>query len=231
MVRQAHHERAGTAMNGDNQPLTLSLSKGWCLSLAMVMALSLLALLMFPKPAHACMCGPSGAPRDAMAKADAVFAGQVVAINEPGPYLRNGQMVIGSADLVKVEFNVGRVWKGPRPETITVETERMGISCGYEFKEGRRYIVYAWGGNRTGLCTRTAPVWLAARDFAALGLGERPEPARVTPSISKPVDMPASGNNPRGNSCGAAPTTGGIPVAFVSLGSLAGMAWLLARRK
>ena len=213
--------------------MSLRAKRGNLAGIAIVVAmfLCLLTMLGLPKSAHACMCGPSGAPRDAMAEADAVFAGQVVAIHEPGPYLRNGQMVIGSADLMKVKFNVGRVWKGPRRETITVETERMGISCGYEFKEGRRYIVYAWGGNRTGLCTRTAPVWLAVRDFAALGLGQRPDLSHGTPLISKPVDTPTSGNNFRGNSCGAAPTPGGIPVELVSLGSLAGMAWLLARRK
>ena len=162
-----------------------------------------------------------------MAEADAAFFGRVTGMSAPTK--ESGR--ISSADLVTVEFDVIRVWKGPLRETLTVETERMGISCGYEFREGRRYIVYTWGGSRTGLCTRTAPVWLAARDFAALGLGQRPEPARVTPSISKPVDRPTSGDNPRGNSCGAAPTSGGIPVELVSLGSLAGMVWLLARRK
>lgn len=155
-------------MNGDNQPLTLSLSKGRYLPFTAAVALALLALLMLPEPAHACLCASSGSPREAMAEADAVFFGKVTSLTAHSR--RDGS--ISSADPVTVEFDVIRVWKGPPHDTLTVETERMGISCGYEFKEGRRYIVYTWGGNRTGRCTRTAPAWLAARDFAALGLKE-----------------------------------------------------------
>ena len=58
-----------------------------------------------------------------MAEADAVFLGKVAAIHRPGPTLRNGQPVISSADMVKVDFRVSKVWKGPRRETLTVETE------------------------------------------------------------------------------------------------------------
>ena len=227
MVRQAHHERVGTAMNGDNQPLTLSLSKGWCLSLAMVMALSLLALLMFPKPAHACMCGDSGSPREAMAKADEVFFGRVT-----GMTVRSRESgLISSADPVTVEFDVIRVWKGPLRETLTVETERMGISCGYEFKEGRRYIVYTWGGNRTGLCTRTAPVWLAARDFAALGLGRSPELIAEGLPTPAPIVEPAAKNQPSGGGCGNTASASHNPADLAPLALLAGTLWLGARRR
>lgn len=124
---------------------------------AVGVALCLLTVLLPAKPAHACMCGASGSPRDAMAEADAVFFGRVTGMTvrskEPGR--------ISSADPVTVEFDVIRVWKGPLRESLTVETERLGISCGYEFAVGRRYMVYTWGGGRTGRCTRTAPVWLS----------------------------------------------------------------------
>ena len=159
-----------------------------------------------------------------MAEADAVFTGQVVAIHKPGPYLRNGQMVTGSADLVKVEFKVGRVWKGPVRETLTVETERSKISCGFEFLEGRRYIVYTWRGSRTGLCTRTAPAWLAARDFAALGFGQRPG----TPSDG--VNEPGNDAAPRGSGCARQANAVGGGADGTALALLAGMALLSAGR-
>lgn len=169
--------RVCSTINRGNQPRTLSLSKGRYLLLATTVVLSLLTLFMLPRTTHACLCASSGSPKEAMAKADAVFLGKVIAVHLPGPTLRNGQPVISSADMVKVDFRVSKVWKGPRREILTVETERSEISCGFEFEEGRRYIVYTWGGNRTGFCTRTAPAWLAARDFTALGFGERPESA------------------------------------------------------
>ena len=193
------------------------------------LAVFLAILFTPPKPAYACMCGSSGSPRDAMAEADAVFLGKVVAIHAPGPSMRDGQLVISSADLLKVEFSVSQVWKGPRREAMTVETERMGVSCGYEFKEGRRYIVYTWGGSRTGLCTRTAPVWLAVRDFAALGLGERPESTTEDKAIPSPVVESADERKPRGGSCGKSAATAGEPTEFAPLALLVGIVWVGAR--
>ena len=134
--------------------------------------LAALASLALPEPAHACSCAGSGSPKNALREADAVFFGKVTAMTIDQRHPEQ----ISSADPVLVEFNVSRVWKGPLRETMTVETERMGISCGYEFAVGHRYVVYAYDGH-TGLCTRTRTMWLAARDFAALGLGERPKSA------------------------------------------------------
>ncbi|MYC32054.1 MAG: hypothetical protein F4X64_02625 [Chloroflexi bacterium] len=160
-----------------------------------------------------------------MEEADAVFFGQVVAIQTPGPRFRNGEQVISSADLVTVEFRVRRVWKGPIRETLSIRTERSEISCGFEFKEGREYIVYTWRGNRTGLCTRTAPAWLAVRDFAALGFGRDPESHGApdgklpeTPTSSSPgCNAPAGPDRNR--------------MDFAALGLLAGAVILGARPK
>ena len=193
------------------------------------LAVFLAVLLPPPQPAHACMCGLSGSPRDAMAEADAVFLGKVVAIHAPGPSMRDGELVISSADLLKVEFSVSKVWKGPRREALTVETERMGVSCGYEFKKGRRYIVYTWGGNRTGLCTRTAPVWLAVRDFAALGLGERPDSKAEAKTVPTPIVESADERQLSGGGCGNSAATAGNPADFAPLALLVGIVWVGVR--
>ena len=188
----------------------------------LAVVLGLLIPLALPKPAYACLCSSSGSPKEAMAKADAVFFGRVTAttaLNRPDGSL-------SSADPVTVEFDVIGVWKGPPRETLTVETERSGISCGFEFKEGRRYIVYTWGGNRTGVCTRTAPIWLAARDFAVLGRGSPPESApdarpNPEPVAALPTDAPS-----RGSGCGKSEKAGGSPTDLAPLILLAGLAWL-----
>ena len=178
------------------------------------LAVALLALLAGAQPAHACSCAPSGSPAEALERANAVFAGEVVAIRPRGtsPYR------LSSADPVTVEFRVSRVWKGPRRETLTVETERSEISCGYEFKKGRKYIVYTWQGTRTGLCTRTAPAWMAFADFVALGQGSRPESAPTTDAGGGMV-------------CGATSGKGDRRMEVATVGLLAGVVALSIRRR
>ena len=161
-----------------------------------------------------------------MEEADAVFFGQVVAIQTPGPRFRNGEQVISSADLVTAEFRVSRVWKGPIRDTLSIQTERSEISCGFEFKEGREYIVYTWRGNRTGLCTRTAPAWLAVRDFAALGFGRKPEDLPEAGPISPPVVPTSRDSAYRGGGCGNSPRAGYNPTGGAPLVLLAAAIWL-----
>ena len=100
--------------------------------------LCLLTLLVPANTAHACSCASAGSPAEALADADAVFAGEVTSVKFSGtsPYR------LSSAALVTVEFGVSRIWKGPRLATLTVETERREVSCGFEFKKGQHYIVY-----------------------------------------------------------------------------------------
>lgn len=184
------------------------------LLLAVGVTLGLLAALGRPEPVHACTCAPSGSPAEALERADAVFAGEVTSVKFSGtsPYR------LSSSALMTVEFRVSRVWKGPRLPTFTVETERSEISCGYEFKEGRKYIVYTWEGTRTGLCTRTAPAWMAFADFVALGPGQPPAP---TPA-------PDTGG---GGACSVAASSGGSATDVLALALVAGVIGLGVRRR
>ena len=142
-----------------------------------------------------------------------MFAGKVTAIKPLGhPPFR-----MSSADPVEVEFQVSRVWKGPRLETTVIETELSETSCGYEFKKGGTYIVYVHDG-RTGLCTRTSPAWRAFQDLVALGPGSRPESVPTT----------STGN---GMICGAAAGNGGQRIGVATVGLLAGVLALGIRRR
>ena len=173
----------------------------------------LLTVLALPKPAQACSCAPAGSPAEALAEADAVFAGKVTAIKPLGhPPFR-----LSSADPVEVEFQVNRVWKGPRLETTVIETELSETSCGYEFKKGGTYIVYVHDG-RTGLCTRTSPAWRAFQDLVALGPGQ-------TPEVSPGAEMSGGG------ACGAATGSSERPLDIASVGLLAGVIALGTRRR
>ena len=49
-----------------------------------------------------------------------------------------------SGDRTVVTFRVSAVWKGPSRNTLQVMSVARGVLCpGYEFKQGREYVVYA----------------------------------------------------------------------------------------
>lgn len=85
----------------------------------------------------------------------AVFTGKVVSIKYPEPV--NG--IMSSADPAKVTFEVYQSWKGPKTKNITIYTALSSASCGYEFDEGREYLVYAdieEGNLEVSLCSGTS---------------------------------------------------------------------------
>ena len=77
--------------------------------------------------------------RSALAGSGAVFAGKVVSITKGEPTPRSGMPTDA------VSFQVSEVWRGPEQETLEVSTHTQGAACGYNFKEGQEYLVYAYG--------------------------------------------------------------------------------------
>ena len=103
-----------------------------------------------------------------MEKAEAVFAGLVTNIDKPA-------VMTNTLDQNKITFNASRAWKGIDRNPVYVYSSGSSASCGYEFEEGKEYLVYAHdeeGKLGTGLCTRTALLADATEDLAALGAGE-----------------------------------------------------------
>lgn len=130
-----------------------------------------LGLLALGAPAAmACSCLPPPAPAQALLKADAVFLGKAVKVTgQAGPQ--------GQGE-VSVHFEVDRFWKGAVPRQLDLGTAAHDAHCGYGFRQGETYLVYAYadplGGLRTTLCSRTRLESDADEDFAALGDGETP---------------------------------------------------------
>ncbi|WP_052835862.1 hypothetical protein [Thermobacillus composti] len=125
-----------------------------------------------PTPAHACSCVEIPSPEIALQRSAAVFAGEVLSVRQKGPNLFGG----GYAEHpIRVTFRVTETWKGVEADRLTVHTSMS--TCGFDFDEGMRYIVYAYEtseGLATGLCTRTAELAKASDDLAALGKGKVP---------------------------------------------------------
>jgi hypothetical protein len=115
----------------------------------------------------ACSCIP---PRDvptSLEEADAVFSGTVTAVRTVGSFSR------GPYPVRRVTLRVDRAWKGATSRTVVVTTGMGGGDCGYRFRRGEAYLVFAHRANSgslsTGICGRTAALSRAAADVRALG--------------------------------------------------------------
>jgi hypothetical protein len=103
--------------------------------------------------------------------ANAVFSGKVINVNTPVTGL------IGGDDPVSVNFEVYKYWKGSPLKNILIRTGIGGGDCGYQFEEGREYLVYTFerdGVSRTNICSGTKLLAQAEGDLAILSDGSAP---------------------------------------------------------
>ena len=139
--------------------------------LAVAVAAALLAAV--PPPAGACgrrcKCAPPPAPREALAGADAVFRGEVVAVRDTVADVHGvGRAAPGRVATLRVTAR----WKGAAADTVQVLTGAGGGDCGVPFLPVGAYLVYASADGtalRTTSCTRTRPAIEAEADLAAIG--------------------------------------------------------------
>ncbi|WNS41187.1 hypothetical protein LOS79_19315 [Paenibacillus sp. MMS20-IR301] len=170
-------------------------------------------LTVRPQVTYACSCVVPDPPLAAMENSAAVFEGTVISIKKPGGN------IISSADPVQVTFQVGVRWKGEMGEKLTLSTARSEESCGFEFTEGGRYLVYAreytegelkagigtqTEGDKalanltTSICSRTKLYSNAQKDLDELGAGT------AGGSPTAPPDLDGSnGNSGTGGEAGA----------------------------
>jgi hypothetical protein len=129
--------------------------------------------LLPPQCASACQCTMPPGRQDAeraLADSEAVFSGEAVEVYPADPWK-------STATIETDTFRVSEVWKGPGQRTLEVHTALMGMSCGYPFKEGQEYLVYAYTGKQgleVDLCGATKPLSEAQADLEVLGAGKKP---------------------------------------------------------
>jgi hypothetical protein len=117
--------------------------------------------------AHACSCAGSPSSTDELYWPDAVFAGEVIDVEED----TSG----GMPPLSPVTLGVEESWKGASEERVVVRGYGPEVSCGIEFREGESYLVHARDNEsrdvplETGFCGATKPLASAEADLAALG--------------------------------------------------------------
>lgn len=129
--------------------------------------IGLLAFGLFaatPSTTYACSCIAPGTPAEEFDQTDAIFAGQVTAVE-----------MVSKTDFAPYEITlqVAESWKGVTEEEISVYTGLTGVSCAYGFVNGKRYLVYAYQDSKTdkliaSMCSPTKLVDDATEDLAYL---------------------------------------------------------------
>ena len=154
-------------------------------ALASLVLMGLSLLFLHPDCASACSCAVFGSKKQvewALSHQGTVFSGEVVHFEKSSPpnkkKMIGGKMrtIIMGGGTATATMRVSEVWKGPKQETLEVRTPVSGMSCGYPFKEGQKYLVYAYGKQdlKVDLCSGTKPLSKAGADLMVLGDGEKP---------------------------------------------------------
>jgi len=132
-------------------------------------ACAVVASLVTPGQLFACDCGDPGPPCRAFARTAAVFAGRVTRIGTISTKLASGD----AYERILVSFEIERSYRGVHGTSIEVVTDGGGGDCGYAFKQGQRYLVYASefpevGKLYTSICSRTREISEAEEDLEYL---------------------------------------------------------------
>jgi carboxypeptidase family protein len=129
-----------------------------------------LTLLSFSDTAFACDCAGTRPPCEAYWQAEAVFIGTPKEVSwieledkTENPTFKYRERVF--------RFSVDQAFRGVNGSQVSVMTGQGGGDCGYGFKIGELYLVYAYRDNQkkemlsTSICTRTRPIRNAGADL------------------------------------------------------------------
>jgi len=141
-------------------------------------AAAILVLLFLPASASACSCGGGGEPCQAYGSAAAVFVGTVTGVRDLPPLERDEARRREDAGEYSwgrrvYKFSVEQTFLGTTGPEAEVGTGTGSGDCGYSFKQGERYLVYAYHYSRdrrlkTSTCTRTKPYAASEKDLEYL---------------------------------------------------------------
>ena len=140
---------------------------------SVVLLLGVVMVVLFAGPtANACSCGGGGGPCESFGTAGAVFAGTVIGVRENPPPKKLDPNDIDWLPRFAYKFSVQQAYSGVAGTEVEVFTGSGGGDCGYQFKVGQRYLVYAYLHKdrlTTSICGRTRPFSQATEDLAFLG--------------------------------------------------------------
>lgn len=162
---------------------------------SVVLLLGVVILVSLASPtANACSCGGGGAPCESFGTASAVFAGTVIAVRENSPPKKIDRNETDWLPRLVYKFSIQQAYSGVAGTEVEVFTGGGGGDCGYQFKVGQRYLVYAHLYKErltTSICTRTQLFSRATEDLAFLGtLASAGPGVTIHGSITRPPGAP-----------------------------------------
>lgn len=135
--------------------------------------IGILFISSFPSITSACSCAELPSVGEEFERAKAVFSGKVIDIGE----IRG----LKGYTPKSVLFEVTNTWKGVDQSQIIITTGQGSGDCGFDFKEGEEYLVYANESTMYGakslvsiICDRTNELSSSQEDLAILGEGHPP---------------------------------------------------------
>ena len=157
------------------------------------------ALTILAARAEACSCFAGQPPCAAFGAASAVFIGTATDSRTKEPKAGNREEVDWTP--VVVSFAVLQPFLGVEGAEVEVATGRGGGDCGYTFRKGETYLVYASrsaDGKQllTGICSRTRSVSNASEDLEFLrGLGARGPGVTIDVKVERSRHSVKEGNS------------------------------------
>jgi hypothetical protein len=127
----------------------------------------LAVMLLSASSGISCTCAPKLSVARALSLSDAVFVGRVIARHDA-----RVEILSGNTSGFSFVFEVEKLYKGTVSGEIAVVTGNGRGDCGYPFRLGEKYLVYAYCEKelRTHICTRTTDISAASADLAELGV-------------------------------------------------------------
>jgi hypothetical protein len=158
-----------------------------------------LIVMVFSVKAFACFCGGGGTPCEDYGRAAAVFVGTPIAMRtvERSP-TRNREQIEYLPRIFT--FSVEQTFLGLQTREIEVSTGMGSSDCGYDFKLGTRYLIYAFGYTKnhrltTSTCSRTRPFTDASEDLEFFrSFGSRGAGVTIQGEVKRARQNVATGN-------------------------------------
>src|SRR6185369_8419633 len=135
-----------------------------------LIGLATVVMMSLAGAGNACSCGRELPPCEAFSGASAVFVGRVLDAAQQNE-IKNDDGTRSIYDVGAIRFEVKESFLGVTRNSVVIHSGTGGGDCGYWFKRGETYLVYAYGKPdelSTGICTRTRPVAKAEEDLAFL---------------------------------------------------------------
>ena len=152
------------------------------------LALVVTFMVFVPRGAHACSCAPGIPVCESFSRTSAVFTAEVLEIkDEPSANPRPGQRPAHR----RVTLRVEQTFRGTPATRTEVYTGSDHANCGYPFKRGEKYLVFASeleGRLTVSVCSPTRPLAVASKELDTITKSCAGQPAQlaVTGSVVRP---------------------------------------------